>query len=603
MYKPNQPWISAAACVLAIGGLTGCGDATPSPNPTTPVQVAATPTPDPGTIVWAIPNAPVTLDPARMAADPVGEQIAGQIYDRLVRFRPGTAQLAPGMAARWEADMRANTFTFELRPGLTFHDGTPLDEQAVVWNFDRWMNPKHEAHLGKFPAWQGLLGGFLGQVDSQGKEAWLVESVEAIGPLQVRFKLRAPFTPFLHHLAMIPFGLSSPKAVAEQGEKYGSDPEHLPVGSGPFRVVGWDGDGTVHLAPFAGYWGGAPAGPGLDFVVIADQAARAAAVAAGAAHGTDLAASTPISGSLTAPGVTVLARPSRNTAWLMLNQGRPPLDNPRVRQAISMAIDRKKLAEAFFGPHSIPAAQLLPPGFLGYNPDVAVPNFDPEGAKQILADVGAGGGFPLNIWVPSDPRPYLPDPAGAAGAVAEMLKAIGINAAVRTQAPRQFLKDRDNGRFTAWLVGWQAQSADPDNFWFWHFGVPTRIVSEGNYNNSDLATSLRDAQRTLDSEVRAAVYREAASKVDKDTARVFLVHLQTPVLISQRLNAYQPSPMGFDDFSHVVLASQSAASTPVPLATFRAPTVGPTAVLTGTAVLSGTPGVELTPAGSPTAGN
>lgn len=591
MHNKTRPCLSAGLCALLIGGLAGCERATPSPQATAPAQAAATATPDPNAIVWAVPNPPTTLDAAHLASDPVGDQIAGQVYDRLVRFRPGTAQLAPGLAARWEADMRANTFTFTLRPGLTFHDGTPLDEQAVVWNFDRWMNTEHEAHTGKFPAWQGLFGGFLGQEDSQGKEALLIESVEAIGPLQVRFKLRAPFTPFLHHLAMIPFGLASPKAVAEQGDKYGSDAQHLPVGSGPFKAVGWDADGTIHLRPFADYWGGAPGNAGLDFVVIPDEQARAAAVAAGAAHGTDLSASTPISGSLTAPGVTVMARPARSTAWLMLNQGRPPLDNPRVRQAISMAIDRSRLAQDHFGSQSIPASQILPPSFLGHNPDVVVPNFDPEGAKQILADVGVSDGFPLNIWVPSDARPYLPDPAGTAGAIAEMLKAVGINAAVRTQAPRQFLKDRDNGRFTAWLVGWQAQSADPDNFWFWHFGMPSRIVSEGNYNNSDLATSLRDAQRILDSEERAGVYRRAATTVDKDSARIYLVHLQSPVLVSQRLNAYQPSPMDLDDFGHVTLAPRPAGATAVPLATFKDPTASPTpAATTGTPEASPTAG-------------
>jgi len=562
----------AALLVAAIITQAACQGANRAPPATAPAEAAATATPDPNAIVWAVAAAPTTLDPARMAGDPAGALIAAQVYDRLVRFRPGTAQLAPGIAARWEADMRAGTFTFSLRPGLKFHDGTPLDEQAVVWNFDRWMNPRHEAHLGKFVAWQGLFGGFLGQRDSQDKEAWLVESVEAIGPLQVRFKLRAPFTPFLHHLAMIPFGLASPKAVADQGERYGNDRDHWPVGSGPFRVAGWGEDGAIRLRPFADYWGGAPASPGLEFVVIPDAEARSAAVAAGAAHGTDLAATTPISGSLLAPGVIASPRPARSTAWLIFNHGRPPLDNVKVRRAIALAIDREGLARAYFGPLSIPAAQLLPPGFMGYNPAIQVPKPDPEAAKKLLAEEGAGENFRLNIWVPAEPRPYLPDPVGTANAVAEMLKVIGINAAVRKQAPRQFLRDRDNGRFTAWIVGWEAQSADPDNFWFWHFGIPGRIVAEGSYNNPDLATALRDAQRVLDSEERADVYRRAAGTVDRDAARVFLAHLRPIVLTSKRLRGYQPSPLGIDDFAGVTLAPGPAGATPVPWATFARPT-------------------------------
>jgi len=579
-----------------------CRLATPTPSATSVAPPTATPHPD--AIVWVVPGPPTTLDASRLLDDPVGEQIGAQVYDRLVRLRPGTTQLAPGIAAQWDADTRAHTFTFTLREGLTFHDGTPLDADAVVWNFQRWMDPKHPFHHGKFQVWQGLFGGFIGQQDEQGREAWLVESAEVLGPRQVRFKLRASFTPFLHHLAMVPFGLASPTAVKSQGERYGGDREHWPVGSGPFKVVGWDADGTVRLAPFADYWAGAPAGAGLAFVPVPDDQARIAAVTGGAAHGAELAATTPITAALEIPSVKVVPRPARETTWLMLNLGRPPLDDLRVRQAISLAIDRARLAREHFGSLSLPASQLLPPEFLGHNPEVPAPEFDPDEARRLLAEADAAGNFPLNIWVPDQARPYLPDPAGSAQAVAEMLKAIGINAAVRTTGARQFLKDRGNSRFTAWITGWQAQSPDPDNFWFWHFGTPARAVAEGNYSNADLAGSLRDAQRTLDSEQRADIYRTAARTVDRDVARIFLVHPRPVIVVSARLRDYQPSPLGFDDFTQVTLAPAPPGATAAPLPTIVTPAAAPGTAGTPDALAgSETPqapasGTPATPAGA-----
>lgn len=567
--------------------LAACGAGTATPAATPLAAPSATPHPD--AIVWAVPQAPSGLDPARMVMDPVGERIAAQVYDRLVGVRPGTAQLAPGLATTWNANVRDSSFTFTLRPGLKFHDGSPLDEQAVVWNFQRWMDPQHESHFGRFPSWEGLFGGVIGQEDQQGQEAWLVESVEAVGPLQVRFKLRAPFTPFLYHLAMVPFGLASPAAVRAQGERYGRDPTHLPVGSGPFKVAAWNPDGSVQLEPFGDYWAGAPAAPGLHFRVIPEAEARARAVAEGRAHGADLPLTMPLTGTLSAPGVAVLARPARGTVWLMLNHGRPPLDKAAIRRAIGLAIDREALARAHFGPLSEPAGQLLPPGFLGHDPEIQAPAADPEAARRILAEEGATENFRLNIWVPNEARPYMPDPAASAEAVAGMLEAIGIQAAVRTQSPRQFLKDRGTGRFTAWLIGWEGQSVDPDNFWYWHFGVPSRVVAEGNYSNPALVVSLRDAQRMIDSEQRAEAYRAAAQAVDQDSARIYLVHPQAPVAVSRRLRNYEPSPLGLDDFARVTLSEAPLAPTASPPAPGEA----------GSGGISGTPVQPLAGTGTP----
>jgi ABC-type transport system substrate-binding protein len=559
---------SSLAVAGALLALSACTAATPGQEPLLGTMVAPA-TPDPNSLVWAISSPPRTLDAARLAADPAGTQIAAQIYDGLVRLRAGSAELAPGIAEDWEVDASGRVFTFTLREGLRFHDGTPLDASAVAWNFRRWMDADHPQHADDFLVFDSLFGGTTDRTDATGRPTSLLEAVEVLDATTVRVRLREPFMPFLAHLAMVPLGFSSPSAVVAQGTAYGSDSDHLPVGSGPFRAVSRDDDGTVLLVPYDGHWSSRPAVPAIRFAVVPDPTVMVELVAGGAVHGGDLPPTTPISGTLAASTVRVTARPPRSTSWLMLNHDRAPLDDERVRRAISMAIDRERLAEEQFGPFALPASQLLPPGFNGHSDAITPTEHEPDRARELLAEAGMADGFDLVVWAPSTPRDYLPNPAGTADAVAGMLRDVGINASVRTKSLRQFLADRDAGRYTAWLIGWDAQSPDPDNTWFWHFGAG-RSAAEGQYRNDALAELLLVAQRTLSGTSRAELYRRAADMVAADSARVFLAHARPQVVVSPRLRGYSPGTLGFDDLSTVSLAA------PPPGAAVQTPVAGPT---------------------------
>jgi peptide/nickel transport system substrate-binding protein len=561
----------AAAC-LAAAASTGCSRGTPEPEPAGTPTV--TPTPDPRTVIWALDAAPTTLDAARIATEPGAAQVAAQVYDGLVRYRPGTTNLAPGIAEDWDAEVDGRSFTFTLREGLTFHDGTALDARAVVWNFNRWRDPDHPAHRTDFLAWQALLE--AGNTE-EGRPTGLVDRVEAIDARTVRITLNAPFSPFLHVLALVPLGLASPTAVQHQGDAYGSDAAHPPVGSGPFRVVDWSPAGRLRLAPFEDYWAGPPAAPGLEFTVIADPAARAAAVAGDLADGAELPPTFDIE-TERSPRIRYMPRPARTTAWLMLNHSRAPFGDARVRRAISLTIDRVSLSADRFGEYALPAGQILPPGFLGHAAEIEPLVHDRVEARRLLEEAGVTD-LPLVVWVANEPRPHLPDPAGTAASVAAMLQDIGIAATVRTESLRQFLADRDRGRFSAWIIGWEAQSADPDNFWFFHFWT-SRMPSEGHYDNQELANRLLEAQRTLGAEERERMYTQSAMDVDRDTARIFLAHTRPILVLSTRLDGLVPSPMGFDSLEDVTVRARPAGlpSEPTavtPKATAPTETAGP----------------------------
>jgi peptide/nickel transport system substrate-binding protein len=579
LVRRGRRLLLAGALVAVAAACTGTPGAGPGGTPVPTVS----PTPDPNALVWALPAAVTTLDAARLAVDPPGTQVAAQIYDRLVGFRPGTAELSPGLAEDWDVDVTGRAYSFTLRQGLTFHDGTALDAPAVAWNIERWLDPANPAHRDDFRTWLALFGGFKGQKDASGQPADLVQKVQVLDARTVRVSLREPFAPFLNNLAMVPFGFASPTAVRAQGDAYGSDGVHLPVGSGPYRVASWDKDGTIRLVPFSGYWGATAGAPPLQFVVVPDAGKRVELIRAGAVHAAELDATTPITGALSGPDIVVTARPPRENSWLMLNHAQPPLDDVRVRRAITLAIDRDKLAKEHFGPFALPANQLLPPGFVGYHESLPPPVFDAAAARELLAEAGMQDGFKLIIWAPNSPREYMPDPVGTAEAVAAMLRDVGIDASVRTKSLRQFLSDRDNGRYNAWIIGWEAQSADPDNFWYWHFGAG-RAASEGQYHNDQLAADLLQAQRMFGSGQRAERYQAAAEQIIADAARVFLVHARSIVALSPRVRDYRPNTMGFDDLSTVRLAPAPSGATAVPI-----PTGAPGTPIAGTG-LDTTPG-------------
>lgn len=593
--RPERRVLRATCRCLALAGAAALAACTAKPTPFGPPAPPPAPTVDPRALVWALAAAPTTLDAARAGTDEAAIQVAAQVNDGLFRYRQdGSFDLAPGLAENWDGDVSGKIYTFTLRHGLLFADGTPLDAPAVKWNFERWLLPDHPAHKGRFLQWLSMFGAH----DEKG----IVEKVEALDALTLRVSLRQPFAPFVQHLANPAFGIASPRAVTAQGESYGADGDHLPVGSGPYRVVAWDkGSGVVRLESNPRYWGEAPKTPSLVFAPIPDADRRAEAVAVGAVAGAPFPPAMPVTGTLASPNVRVVPRPARASAWLMLDTSASPLSDRRVREAISLAIDRTALASGRFGSQAQPSGQLLPPGFLGHDANITPPAQDVERAKALLAEAELKEGFKLRIWVPDQPRPYLPDPAGAAQTIADMLKAVGIDASVNPISTRRFLDNRDRGTYKAWLIGWEAQSSDPDSTWYWHFN-PTRTAAEGHYDNPDLFRLLLEAQRTAATDRRRTLYESAAALLAADQPRVFLVDVRPLVAIGGRVEGFAPGAMGFDMLAGVTLAAAPADATPPPpLDGFLAPTATPTPdVGSGPPAATDAAATPATPTPSPT---
>lgn len=552
---------------LSSVGTTCIAIATPTPTPAPPVATPAAHTavpvatrtsepptvaPEPQTFTFGLPANPARLDPA-VSMDPTSVLVSAQVYDTLVRFVPGTTRIEPALATKWSISPDGLTWDFTLREGVTFHDGTPLTAQAVVWNFQRWMDPDHPAHKGDFRYWEGMFGGFDDEHESQALSQSLVASVAAPNGDTFRLVLNKPFAPLLHNLAMDAFAILNPDAVMGEVDAYGTLAGPRPVGTGPFRLVDWQADKMILEANRA-YWDGSPALSQLVFPTIPGDGARFAALKSGEIDGMVSPTNEDLAEASWDDQIQIIMDPKPTTVFLNFNLDGEYLGQQKIRQAIAHAVNKAALAEQAFGPTWRVATQMLPPALWGYNDAIEDYPYDPGKARELLTEAGLPGEFEVALWYPDRPRPYLPDPQAVAEAIARDLEAVGIAVTLETEHWSAYLADRRRGVFSMWLLGWTGYNGDPDSFFFYHFGSPT--PREGNYVNEKLHDLLLRGQVIVGPEAREEIYREAAAIVHKDVPRLFLAHPQEPVLLSSEVVGFAPNPAGAERFLNIGLQSR-----------------------------------------------
>jgi len=341
-----QPALLAVAFALAIA-LANCNASTnqASNSPTSATSPAASPsTAPPGALVFGGVGEPVNLEPGNIT-DNNSTTVQEQIYDRLIAFKPGSTDLEPGLATEWNSSEGGKVWTFKLRPGIKFHDGTAFDAEAVKFNVDRWWNPKSEfgyRNAGKtYEIWGELFGGFKGTPES------LLQDVVTQGDT-VKFVLKQPFAAFPEAIGAGYFGIASPAAIKQAQAKYGT-PSSTAVGTGPFVFKEWRTGDRIDLAKNPNYWRGAPKSDQLVIRFITDPAARLAQLRSGTIDVTVDLTPDQLKEVQQDANLEALFRPSLNVGFLALNPSYEPFKKVEVRQAIAQAINKQEIVKAFWG--------------------------------------------------------------------------------------------------------------------------------------------------------------------------------------------------------------------------------------------------------------
>jgi len=505
--------------VLPLVAMPGCS------------RAASTAKPD--TFIFGHGSDAQKLDPADID-DGESVNTITQICEGLVRFKTGTLEIEPCLAERYEISDDGRLYTFHLREGVTFHDGTPLNAGTAIWSFQRQMDPDHPGHLAdaNFQYWSYLYQD--------------VVEVRAADPMTVEFRLSQPNATILASLAIFPAFLVSPASLEANRAEF----QRRPVGTGPYRFVNWTPNQAITLEPNPDYWDRAnpPRFKRLVLKVVPENSVRLLELKSGRIHGLDGVAPAELAALDGDARFKVHRDAGLNVGYLVWNQKQERYREPGVRLAMSLAIDREQLAALALERAGRAAVCPLPPGFLGYpeNPD-PVPH-DPGRARELVAKHADAFSRPIRIQVMTAPRMYLPDPVKAASFIRSQLEAVGIRVEIVARDFKSHLDALRNFDYDVAIIGWVGDNGDPDNFLSIFFAswaaVPGNATNYSDYKNPQMDDLLLAARKTTDRAGRARIYHQVIDLWRRELPILPLVHGDNMVVMRSEVANFKVQKIG-----------------------------------------------------------
>lgn len=493
-------------------------------------------------LVFARGGDSVSLDPAN-ATDGESYYASRLITETLVAYEDDNTDIIAGLATEWKTTDEAGlVWGFNLREGVKFHDGTDFNAEAVKINFDRWMFEDNEyRNEGEnFEYWGYMFGGYPG----------IVKEVRVVSDYVVEIELNSPSAPFISNLAMPSFGIMSPTAM----KKYGKDIFKNPVGTGPYMFKEWQKDDKVVVVKNKDYWESEPIIDKIVFRAIPDNSARLMELQNGTIDimtgvSPDDAAIVEADSNL-----DLYLRPSMNVGYLAMNMMKKPFDDVRVRRAFNYAVDKQGIIDAFYAGLAETAKNPIPPSLWGFNDDIEPYEYNPEKAKELLAEAGYPDGFKTTLWAMPVARPYMPQPKEIATALQQQLGAIGVEAEIVTMDWATYLEKGQNGEHDSYLLGWTGDNGDPDNFIYVLLDKDNATMgSAGNvsfYESDELHEILIAAQKESDHQKRDELYKKAQVIIHDDAPWVPLVHSTPPIAARKSVKNYIPHSTGGEILFH-----------------------------------------------------
>ena len=442
------------------------------------------------------------------------------------------AQTIPDLAESFRP-IDDTTWEFKLRKGVRFHDGSTFDAQDVIASFERVRT------IANSPSpYTGNLRG--------------IKETIAVDPLTIRIKTIKPEP-------LLPGALTTiviiPSEIAKTAKTADFKTAKAAIGTGPYKFVSYTPGDKLVLTRNDDYWGKRPYWDNVTFKFIKDDTARVAALLGGDVDLIDFVAPADVPRLERDPKTVVHIGPSDRTIYLYLDVGRDvtpyavdkktgkplaknPLKDLRVRKAISMAIDREAMTQKVMEKLATPASQTVPPGFGGYNPDIPVTPYDPEGAKALLAEAGYPDAFGLSVQCTSDR--YVND-GKICQAIGQMLARVGFDMKVETMPKAVYFPkatSRTGDSFSLFLLGWgSSASGEADTLWnlmetydkeggAGHYNL-------GNYSNPKLDALIKQATQTLDAKKRHAIEAKAMAMAMADVALIPL-HYQSVIVATRK---------------------------------------------------------------------
>ncbi len=481
-------------------------------------------------LVVAIGADPTGLDPESVMNNESGF-VMSAIFDGLTSYKPGTSEVAPGLAESWDISDDGKVYTFHLRQGVKFHDGTDFNADAVLAEMGRVINEDFEYYV------YNQTG-----IHSFANFTWgLVEKYEKVDDYTVMVTLSEPHAPFLASLAMAWSGMMSPTAVQEMG----FDVQFNPVGTGPFKFVEWVRNDHVTLEANKDYWGGVPGVDKLIYRVVPESAVRMLKLEQGEVH--ILADVNPEDYQRIKdnPDLVYMEQPGLTINYIRMPCDQEPFTDVRIRQALNYAVNKDEMNEFLYKNAAIPMATGMPPILWGYNDEVEPYPYDPDKARELLAEAGYPDGLEWDMLVYENPRGYNAVGSKMAVAIQEYLKEVGVEVELKQLEWGAFLDAVRSADNTAMAMGgWSGDNGDPDNFLYELFSSYTIPVGNTtHFKNDELDAILLEARQTSDQAKREELYKRACVIIHDEAPGIWVNHTKQVRATRKEVKGFLLNPL------------------------------------------------------------
>ncbi|MBA1334435.1 MAG: Dipeptide-binding ABC transporter, periplasmic substrate-binding component [Firmicutes bacterium] len=500
-----------------------------------------------GIFRMAVMSDPPDLDPVH-ATDTSSSRVLYQLFEMLVDL-DSEGEIVPNLAESWTISPDGLTYTFKLRQGVKFHatteNGTPtanggraVTAEDWVWTFNYITNPKTNSERAYF------LDMIKGYQDYQEGKTDHLAGVRAIDDSTLEITLEYAFSPFIAVLAYNTF-VVLPK---EDVEKWGAEFNFHPVGTGPFKFEEWVQDDRVVLSKNENYWrtdadgNQLPYLDGIEFKVINDLTMEWTEFTLGNFESIEELDDPYYHEALSKYPDSFFERPQMGTYYYGMNVTLEPFkDNKKLRQALNYAIDRQGLIDLVRNGRATPAKGVLPPGMFGYNENLVGYEYNPEKAKQLLAEAGYPNGVKLTLqYNSSDAHKRI------AEALQQQLKQIGIDMELKNVDWGAHLDSVERSEVPFFRMGWVVDYPDPDNFLYVLLHTDN-FGPNGNYtrfSNPEFDRLTKEARVESDPEKRRKMYQEAEQIVVEEAPWLFIYHYTTHQLLQPYVKGYELPSFG-----------------------------------------------------------